>query len=202
MRADKDLLPDFSPLLAHIRRQVPLSAADEAHILQRVKLLKLRKRQYLSQPGYVCHYQSYVVRGALRSYLLDRDGQAHTIQFAVEDWWVTDFASFIHGTPGTLFIEALEETVVIQWHRDAIQELYTLIPALERFFRIMGERALIAAQQRLLSNLSLSVAERYDAFMDKYPDIAQRVPQYALASFLGCSTEFLSRLRAGKGRKS
>jgi CRP-like cAMP-binding protein len=143
-----------------------------------------------------------VVKGAFRGYLVDNEGKEHTLSFAIEDWWISDYSSLIYQEPATLFVEALEDSVLIQIEYEDEQKFLKEIPKLEKFERIITQRSLAFQQKRLLSNFTKTAEERYDEFMAKYSAIAKRVPQYALASYLGFSTEYLSKIRNRKISKS
>ena len=196
-------MDEFEKIKNHVARYIQLTEEEENYFLSLPKIKKVKKKQFIVQPEFICKYRSYVVSGAMRGYLVDNDGQEHTIAFAVEDWWISDFSSFIFQQPATLFVEALEETTLIQLDYHAEQLLMETVPKFEKFFRIVTQRAFAFLQQRMLSNLSKTAEERYEEFMHKYPQIAQRVPQYALASYLGMSTEYLSKLRNNRlSRKS
>ena len=134
----------------------------------------------------------------MRAYLVDSKGQSHTIAFAIEDWWISDMNSYLNQEPATLFVEALEDSTLIQMDYLSEQQLLETIPKFERFFRIISQRSFAFLQRRMLSNLSKTAEERYDEFIQKYSSIANRVPQYTLASYLGFSTEFLSKIRNKK----
>lgn len=191
-------MEEFSVLFGHVSRYIQLTSEEQEQFFRLLRLTRVRKRQYIVQPTFVNKYRSYVLKGAIRSYFVDNDGKDHTISFAVEDWWITDFNSYIFQQPATLFVEALEDCVLIQIDYNSEQLLMRTVPKFERFFRIVTERSFAFLQQRMLSNLSKTAQERYDEFFQKYPAIAGRVPQYALASYLGFSTEFLSRIRSSK----
>jgi len=193
---------DFSPIIEYVSRYVDLSDDEIAHFKSFLKITKVRKRQFIVQPGFVCMHKSYVVKGALRGYLIDKEGKEHTLAFAIEDWWISDYSSLISQEPATLFVEALEDSVLIQIEYEHQQQYMTEIPKLEKFERIITQRSLAFHQRRLLSNLTKTAEERYDDFMDKYSAIAKRVPQYTLASYLGFTTEYLSKIRNRKGLKS
>jgi CRP-like cAMP-binding protein len=143
-----------------------------------------------------------VLKGAFRGYLVDSEGKDHTLAFAIEDWWISDYSSLIYQEPATVFVEALEDSILIQIDYDDEQTMLREIPKLEKFERIITQRSLAFHQKRLLSNLTKTAEERYDEFMQNYAAIAQRVPQYALASYLGFSTEYLSKIRNRKTAKS
>jgi len=191
---------DFSPVIDYIARYVELTTDDITQLTPYFKLTKVKKRQFIVQPGFVCKNKSYVVKGAFRGYLVDKEGKEHTLAFAIEDWWISDYSSLIYQEPATLFVEALEDSILIQIDYEDEQTFLREIPKLERFERIITQRSLAFHQKRLLSNLTKTAEERYDEFMSKYEKIAQRVPQYALASYLGFSTEYLSKIRNRKAQ--
>ena len=118
-----------------------------------------------------------------------------SITFAVDDWCITDYNSYIFQQPATMFVVALEDSTILQLSFEREQELKQLNHKFETFFRIVAERGLAFQQRRITSNLTQTATERYEYFVSKYPQIVQRVPQYALASYLGMTTEFLSRIR-------
>ena len=193
---------DFSPVIEYISRYVDLDDDEIVHFKSFLKMKKVRKRQFIVQPGFVCKHKSYVVKGAFRAYLVDSEGREHTLAFAIEDWWISDYTSLIYQEPATLFVEALEDSVLIQIEYEDEQLFLKEIPKLEKFERIITQRSLAFQQKRLLSNFIMTAEERYDEFMDKYAAIAKRVPQYALASYLGFSKEYLSKIRNRRTGKS
>jgi len=115
--------------------------------------------------------------------------------FAVENWWTADLGSFIAQQPADLNVQCLEDSELVQIHYNDLQNLYLEIPKLERFFRIIVQKAFVAAQKRIVNNFSMEATGRYLQFRDQYPGIEQRVPQYMVASFLGITKEFLSKIR-------
>lgn len=193
---------EFSAVIAYISRYVQLTEDETSQVMGFLKITKVKKRQFIVQPGFVCRHKSYVVKGAFRAYLVDNKGRDHTLAFAIEDWWISDYSSLIYQEPATLFVEALEDSVLVQIEYGDEQTFLREIPKLEKFERIITQRALAFQQKRLLSNFTMTAEERYDDFMTKYPGIVGRVPQYALASYLGFSTEYLSKIRNGKVNKS
>lgn len=192
------IMSEFTLVIDYIKRYVDLSEDEINHLLPYFKLRKVSRRQFIVQPGFVCRHKSYVVKGAFRGYLVDNDGKDHTLAFAIEDWWISDYSSLIYQEPATLFVEALEDSVLVQIDYEDEQRFLREIPKMEKFERIITQRALAFHQKRLLSNLTKTAEERYNEFIEKYSKIAQRVPQYALASYLGFSTEYLSKIRNKK----
>ncbi|MCI4651512.1 Crp/Fnr family transcriptional regulator [Phaeodactylibacter sp.] len=196
------VLNDYTGILNNIKRYVPLNEADERQCTAIVRTVKVKKRQFIVQPGFVCSHQTYVKAGAFRSYFLNDDGVDHTIQFAIEDWFISDFNSYINQVPASLFVEALEDSTIQQIAYQDVEQLCNENPKFERFFRLVAQKSFAFAQRRVLSNLGLSAEERYLEFQQMYPSIVQRVPQYALASYLGMSAEFLSKIRSKLASKS
>ena len=186
---------NYRSLLAHINAIAPLSAAEEQLVITSFHPQKVKKRQFIVQPGFVAQYRHYVVQGAFRSYVVTDGGLDFTIALAVDHWWITDYNSFIAQQPATMFTVALEDSSILRLDYTAEQQLKQSAHALETFFRVIAERGLAAHQRRIINSLTLTAEERYDAFVQRYPHIVQRVPQYVLASYLGMTTEFLSRIR-------
>ncbi len=190
-----------NPFEAFFEKFIRLDDDDRTKITSSFKEVKVKKRQFIVQPNFVATHRNYVVQGAFRSYVVADEGQEHTIAFAIDDWWITDYNSYIFQKPATMFVVALEDSTVMQIEYEKEKELKASHQKFETFFRIIAERGLAFYQRRLISNLTQTAEERYNEFEAKYPLISQRVPQYALASFLGMTTEYLSKLRNHRARK-
>lgn len=186
---------NYQPLLTHITNYVTLSSQEEDTLLSKIKYRKYLKNQYIVQQGDVCQYFSFVVSGCLRVFHLDDEGKEHIIRFAVENWWAGDLGSFVEQVPAIYNVQCLEATEVFQLSNEKLNELYLEIPRIERLFRKLFQNAFIASEKRIVNNFSLTAKERYLIFLDQYPDFEQRVPQYMIASYLGITKEFLSKLR-------
>lgn len=182
-------------LANHIQSRVELTQDELTVFLEQFKVTKVKKRQFIIQPDFVAKYRNFVVDGAFRAYVIADEGNEHTIQFAVEDWWISDYNSYIYQVPASMFVIALEDSVILQLDYEKEQLLKDSNHKYETFFRIMAERSFAGMQKRIISNLTKTAEERYTEFEEKYPKIANRVPQYALASFLGMTTQYLSKLR-------
>ena len=182
-------------ILNNINRYVELSAHDAQTLMDIVVSRKVRKRTFIVEPGIVCKYQSYIQTGTFRAYFISKDGTESTIQFAIEDWFISDFNSYLTQTPASLHIEALEDATIQQIEYSAVEALCKSNPKFEHFFRIVAQKSFAYAQRRILSNLGKTATERFVEFNNMYPEIVQRVPQYALASYLGMTPEFLSKVR-------
>lgn len=182
-------------ILDYVARYITLTPAEEEYFISILKHRTYLKRQFLVQAGDECKYESYVVKGCLRAYFVEPDGTPHIIQFAIEDWWISDMASLFAGGPSTYNIDAVEDTEVIQIERKNLNALFDKVPKFDRMFRIMLTKAFIAHQQRIIDNLCMPAKDRYQAFIKRYRNIEQRVPQHQIASYLGMTPEFLSQLR-------
>lgn len=195
-------MKDCENILNNIKRYVSLNEADEKQFTSIVKTTRVKRRQFIVQPNFVCAHQTYVVKGVFRSYFVNDSGVEHTIQFAIEDWFISDFNSYVTQTPASLFVEALEDAVINQISYQDVEDLCNLNPKFERYFRLVAQKSFVFSQKRVLSNLGKSAEERYLEFSSLYPSIVKRVPQYALASYLGMSPEFLSKIRKRLAFKS
>jgi CRP-like cAMP-binding protein len=195
------MMSEFAPFIEHIKKRIDITEDELAELTSYFSLKKIKKKQYIIQPDFVAKHRNYVVEGAFRAYVIGEKGEEHTIQFAIEDWWISDYNSYIHQQPATMFVVALDDSVVLQITHEQEQKLKAAAHKFETFFRIMAERSAAYQQRRIISNLTQSAEERYNDFLEKYPIVALRVPQYALASYLGMTTEFLSKIRNNKVRR-
>jgi CRP-like cAMP-binding protein len=139
--------------------------------------------------------QYYVLKGCLRAFFIDKEGKEHTIQFAINDWWITDYMSYFLGEKSVLTIEVIEDSILLRISRDDFEKIFDKIPAIERFIRKKLERFVAKSQKRTLLNLSQTAKERYMNFLEVYPEIEQHVKNHHIASYLGIATQSLSRIR-------
>ena len=192
----------YDLLLKNISKHIQLSPEEKEFFLSKLQFQSLQKKDFVLKEGQCCQYINFVNTGTLRAYYIDKNGRESTIMFAIADWWITDMFCFINQQPAMLFIEALENSSIFQLEKSALELLYIRIPKFERFFRIIMQNAYTREQLRVIQNLSLSAAERYDHFIEKYPKIVNQVTQKQIASYLGITPEFLSTVRAAKTRHS
>ena len=181
-------------LLQHIAKHIKLSRPEEDQLVELLKTKKLRRRQILLREGDIQQHAVFVLEGCLRSYSIDKNGFEHILQFAPPGWWIGDMYSFIKKQPGTLYIDAVDNSEMLLLVKDDLEQLYADIPKLERFFRIIAENALAAYQHRLVDNLSLSAKERYANFCQLYPSLIECLPQKLVAAYIGVTPEFLSKM--------
>jgi CRP-like cAMP-binding protein len=180
----------------HILSRVALDEQELDYLLGHFEKQTLKKKQYIVQPGFVARFRIYVLEGALRSFLFTADGQEFTINFAIADWYISDINSYLFQKPATLFLEALTNSTVLILSYENEVKLKQENHKFESYFRIIAEGGLAHHQRMLISNLTKSAEERNEEFEKKYPLIVQKVPQYAIASYLGMTSEYLSKIRS------
>jgi CRP-like cAMP-binding protein len=191
-----DILDMSLPLQLHIQKFTSIAEKDIKEVLSFFETIELKKKQNLLTEGSVCKYNYFVVKGLLRMFFISDKGIEQTTQFALGNWWIADYTSFERQAPSDYYIQAVEKTEVLAISYDAQEALLLQYPSMERYFRLIHQRAHAAAQFRIKSLYGLSREESYHLFADKHPEFVQRVPQYLLASFLGFTPEYLSEIRA------
>ena len=191
----------FQNINNYAARSVSLTAEETALFNEILEYRKVPKKTRLLQAGDVCNFEAYINKGCIREYIIDENGAQVTLQFAIEDWWVSDLASFQDQGPAHMNIETLEDCELLILTRDSKEKLLNEVPKLERMFRLMLQRHLTVVQKRLFKTISTTAMEKYLEFINRYPGIPQRVPQHYIASYLGISPEFLSKLRARSLKK-
>ena len=185
---------NYSLLLKSIAKQVNLTGEEEQHLVSVLGFKKVKKKRFLFQEGDVTKQAIFVTNGCLRSYSIDKNGFEHILQFAPAGWWIGDMRSMITQEPGTLYIDGVEDSEIILIQKNDLDNLYTAIPKLERFFRILAEHSLATYQHRLIDNLSLSALERYNNFCKRYPSLVENLSQKQVAAYIGVTPEFLSKM--------
>lgn len=186
---------EFQPLLDHINQRVKLTSEEASIITSRLKLRTYLKGQFVQQAGDVNRNQSFIVSGSTKTFYTDSDGNMHVVSMGIEDWWVGDISSFSNQAPAEFHTQCLDQTTVIQIAYSDQEALYKEVPKLERYFRLVVQKAYGNMSLRIVRNHSMSAKERYLLFLKSYPAIVQRVPQYVIASYLGITKEFLSSIR-------
>ena len=186
----------IKPLLDYINRVVELTEEEEQVLTSLISSRRLLKGQYFLQQGDVCKFSGFVISGCTKTFYVDDEGQEHVVMFSIEDWWTSDMGSFITQKPADFNVQCLENTELIQFSYENQQKMMAEIPKLERFFRIIVQRAFVASQKRIVRSMSMSAKDRYLYFRNEYPKIEQRIPQYLIASYLGITKEFLSKIKS------
>ena len=183
-------------ILDNISQHISLDSKEVELFLSKIKTVNYKSKTILLSAGEVATCTYFVNSGILRSFNINDNIIEHILHFACEGWWIGDMYSYISEKPGNLFIEVLEDAEVVIITKENQQQLYQEIPKLERFFRILAENSLVAHQERLMDNLSLTAEERFEKFCSKYPTLIQKVPQKHIASYIGVTPEFFSKMKA------
>lgn len=182
-------------LIEYLQQYIPLKKSEVALIAQRIQVRNVKRRELILQEGAVCNHYFFVVEGCFKMYSIDDKGREHNLQFAAENDWVMDIGSFHSKKASQLFIEAIEPSEIIQIEQQDLYFLYLSIPKFDRIFKIIIENKFVALQNRLLQTISSNAEQRYLSFLDEYGDLASRLPNTQIASYLGITPEFLSKIR-------
>lgn len=182
-------------LINHIRQYIQISDKEADLICEHTSYKSLKNKEYLLEENQICRNHYFVEEGCLRMFFINQKGVEQTTHFAIENWWITDYSSFDNKVPTQYYIQAIGRTKTLAIDQERFIFLLDSIPALERYFRIIMQRAVAASQERIRLLYSLSKEELYLHFNTYFPDFAQRVPQYMLASFLGLTPEYVSEIR-------
>src|SRR5215218_1178692 len=182
-------------IIQNINRHIQLNNTETDFFISILQTKKLRRKEFLLRQGDTCKTENFIVKGCVRTYTIDENGFEHIVMFGIEDWWVGDLYSFLTQSPATYFIDALEDTDVLQISKLNLDRLFERVPKFERFFRLILQNAFIAQQQRINQNLSYTAEQRYLDFITKQPNLEQRLSQKQVAAYLGITPVFLSMLR-------
>lgn len=186
---------DHLLLYQNLNKYTPINEEDFRFIERSLLKHHVKKKRIILRQGEVNRYLYFVLKGALRSYTIDKLGNEHIIQFAFEDYWVADLSSFITQAPGEIFIETIEDIEVLLLPYHELDILLDKIPALEKYFRHLYQRAYVGLQKRVNTRDSTTAKERYKELITMQPEIAKRIPLLYIASYLGITPESLSRVR-------
>ena len=183
------------PIIKYFSNILPLDSEEINAIKKVFNQRRIKRRQFILQEGDICSLNTFVVEGCFRMYFVDEKGKEHNIQFAVENWWIGDIGSFHSEEPSKLYIEAIENSVILQIKKQDQLDLFVNHPKFNQIFRVFTENALVTYQRRVLQNISSTAEERYLDFMKRYPYFFNRISNVQIASFLGVTPEFLSTIR-------
>ena len=192
---------DTELILQNISRHIQLDKTEEDYFVSLLQTKYLKRKDFLLKQGNICRTENFITKGCLRTYTIDDNDFEHIVMFGTEDWWVGDLFSFITQSPTDFFIDALEDTEIIQISKANLDRLFDRVPKFERFFRLILQNAFIAQQNRINQNLSYTAEQRYLDFITKYAQMEQRLSQKQVSAYLGITPVFLSMLRRKLSRK-
>ncbi len=182
-------------LIYYFNKWIKLTTAEEDLILSNFEPAFVKKKKDLLEVGETCTYIYFITKGCMRSYFVDAKGNEHIYQIRMDNNWISDLQSFFSQRPSLYYIEALEDTHLLRISLEKLEELYDKVPKLERYFRILFQKAYINALERLNATMWDTAVDRYNEMLKEHPDMFQRVPLVYIASYLGITPESLSRIR-------
>ncbi len=182
-------------LIEYFNRILPVDEKEIAFVEEVFKERRVKKRQFILQEGEICKHNTYVIEGCFRMYLVDPNGKEHNLQFAIENWWIGDIGSFHSNTPSKLYVEAIENSIILQVKKEDQLKLFTNYPKFNQIFRVLAENAMVSLQRRVLQNISSTAEERYLEFLKIHSNLFNRISNVQIASYLGVTPEFLSTIR-------
>ena len=185
----------IQPIIEQFNKHLPFTDEEVRLMETRTLMRKIKRRQMILQEGLTCKHYSFVTKGCFRMYGIDENGKEHNIQFAAENDWITDIGSFYSDKPSKLYIEAIEPSVILQIEKLDLYFLFISIPKLTRIFKVIIEDKFVELQNRVLQNISSTAQQRYLSFLEQYSNLALRLPNTQIASYLGITPEFLSKIR-------
>lgn len=186
---------DLKPLIQHFTTYLPLNDTEIKEVESRFFERSIKRKQYILQEGDVCKHYTFVVKGCFKMYKVDSNGNEHNLQFSVENGWIGDAGSFYSAKASQLFIEAMEPAVILQIEKSNLLHLFTNYLVFNRIFRVLVENAYVQLQKRVLQNIGSTAEERYLDFTSNYPGLFNRISNVQIASYLGITPEFLSKIR-------
>ena len=187
-------------LIAHINKFVKLDEHEAGLVCDSVRLVEVKKKNFILTADEICRANYFVSKGCMRLYFINRNGQEQITQFGLENWWITDYSSLETGKPSVYYLQAIEDSELIGIDKKGYEELLLNVPKMERYFRIILQKAHTASMRRFEYFRDQTDEERYRYFVSLFPEFVQRIPQYMLASYLGFTPQFLSKIRGKKGK--
>jgi CRP-like cAMP-binding protein len=182
-------------IISYFNNYLSLEDVEKEELINFLIERKIKRRQFILQENDICKHFTFVVSGCFKMYAVDKNGYEHNLQFVAENDWIADIGSLHQEKPSQLYIEAIEPSIILQIARKDLWYLYTNYPKFDRNFRVIIENKFIELQNRVLQNISSTAQERYETFLEQYPELSNRLPNTQIASYLGITPEFLSKIR-------
>jgi CRP-like cAMP-binding protein len=182
-------------LIDKIKKSIHLSSNAKKHLYAISTEKTFSKGEILIHQGQSVRHTYFVLEGNLRSFCTDKNGKEHTLQFAIKEWWISDFIAIYTNELANLTVECITDSKVIMFTATDLDKIHSLFPEFEAFQRKNLERHVVSLHKRILNQLQLTALERYQLFLKQYPDIEKYTPNYHIASYLGITQQSLSRIR-------
>lgn len=190
-----------SSLIKYLESFIPLNAKEKLLLNEKFFIQKIKRKEKILLEGATCKHYTFIIQGCFRMYGIDDKGYEHNIQFAAENDWIADIASFHTKKPSKLNIQAIEHSIILQVEQQDLYYLYLNITKLDRIFKVIIENKYAELQNRVLQNFSSTAQQRYLSFLEQYPTLFNRLPNSQIASYLGITPEFLSKVRKELSKK-
>ena len=181
-------------LRKQIEEIVSLSDEEFELVQQFFKLKTIAKKEYLIKSGNIVYSEFFVVKGLLKAFLQDDDGKEYIAQFAMENWWISDYPAYKIQSKGDMCVQALEDCIVFEISKADRDKMCEQIPKMYQFHGTKAFNGYVSLQKRVLSMMKNSAQEKYELLLEQYPALFQRVSKSTIAHYLGVSRETLSRL--------
>lgn len=182
-------------IISYFDNYLSLDKTEKEELLSHLIERRIKRRQFILQENDICNHFTFIVAGCFKMYAVDKNGYEHNLQFVAENDWIADISSLHKVRPSQLYIEAIEPSSILQIARKDLWYLYSHYPKFDRNFRVIIENKFIELQSRVLQNISSTAQERYETFLEQYSNLSNRLPNTQIASYLGITPEFLSKIR-------
>ncbi len=191
----------MNELIDYIKKSIPISNEVEERLEEIITEKKVMKGEMILSENSQKKEHIFVASGCLRSFYQTDNGKEHTLQFAIKNWWISDYTTLYTNEKSKLYIESLSHSKVLIIEKEKIEKLYKDYPQFESFQRKNFERRITTLQKRILNLLTLTALEKYNQFIHDYSMFEKVIPNYQIASYLGITPESLSRIRKEKAKK-
>jgi CRP-like cAMP-binding protein len=192
---------NINKLLTHFSNYIPLNEEEVNELSKRVVERNVKRKEFILQKNDICNNYTFIVSGLFKMYTVDKNGAEHILHFASENDWICDINSFHNKKQSLLYIDAIEPSTIIQIDNSNLMYLFTHYQKFDRTFRVLIENKFMELENRILQNISSKAEERYQFFLEQYPNICNRIPNVLIASYLGITPEFLSKIRNAISKK-
>jgi CRP-like cAMP-binding protein len=192
---------NINKLLTHFSNYIPLNEEEVIELSKRVVERHIKRKEFILQKNDICNNYTFIVSGLFKMYTVDKNGAEHILHFASENDWICDINSFHNKKQSLLYIDAIEPSTIIQIDNSNLMYLFTHYQKFDRTFRVLIENKFMELENRILQNISSKAEERYQFFLEQYPNICNRIPNVLIASYLGITPEFLSKIRNAISKK-
>lgn len=185
----------MNELLDYFKNYTSISDEIENYLNEIIIEKKLAKGEVILSDNSMKKEHIFVTNGCLRSFYKTEDGKEYTVQFAIKNWWISDYITLYTNDKSVVSIESLTASTVLIIDKTKVEDFYKKYPQFETFQRKNFEKRMATLQKRILNLLALSASEKYNQFINDYAEFEKIIPNYQIASYLGITPQSLSRVR-------